>query len=416
MEGDEAPVKKYLSFVSFICMLGVVTVWSLVNPKQEYSDMENRNLQQFPVLSFSNIMDGTFQNQYESYLSDQMFCRDQWVDVYSRLEQLSGKQEINNVYLGRDYYLIEKYTENEFDKDLQKANIDILSNFLDNISAHFGEKHVSCLFVPSKIDVLKNKLPCFAEEYDGNEVVEQIKAEVRNKNRVQNLADALSQHKDEYIYYRTDHHWTTLGAYYGFCEYERMNAQKVPELKDYEQELVFDDFFGTTYNKAHTFVKPDEVHIFHTDYENVKVNGNNGEFKSDSFYFHEAAKDSFDRYQLFMSKNTGKIEVTTSGKKGRTLLLIKDSYANCFVPFLANEYSKIIMIDCRYTKAKMKHILKQYTDITDVLVLFNIEKFRKDTHLASLEISEEDLRKTEEDKKDVEEEEHDIFADLISLD
>lgn len=159
------------------------------------------------------------------------------------------------------------------------------------------------------------------------------------------------------------------------------------------------------------------MRIFHTDYENVEVNGNNGEFKSDSFYFYEAAKDSFDRYQLFFSKNTGKIEVTTFGKKGRTLLLIKDSYANCFVPFLANEYSKIIMIDCRYTKAKIKHILKQYRDITDVLVLFNIEKFRKDMHLSSLEITAEDLMKIDKEKdKNEDDEEDDIFADLASLD
>ena len=190
-----------------------------------------------------------------------------------------------------------------------------------------------------------------------------------------------------------------------------MNNRKVAPLKDYKREVVFDDFYGTTYNKAHTFVKPDEVEIFHTDYENVKINMNNDEIKSDTFYFKDVAQKSFDRYQLFFSKNTGKIEIQTSAKNDKTLLVIKDSYANCFVPFLAGEYSKIIMIDCRYTRLKMKTILREYQEVSDILVLFNIEKFRKDTHLTSLKLTKEDLKKEEETQ-----EEDDIFGDLISLD
>ena len=139
-----------------------------------------------------------------------------------------------------------------------------------------------------------------------------------------------------------------------------------------------------------------------------------------SDYFEDVAKKSSDRYQLFFSKNTGKIEVTTSAKNNKVLLVLKDSYANCFIPFLSNEYSKIIMIDCRYTKMKMKQIFRQYPEITNVLVMYNIEKFRKDTHISSLQMSLEELKaartKTnDKDKKDKDSEE-DIFSGLVSLD
>ncbi|MDD7403574.1 MAG: DHHW family protein [Butyribacter sp.] len=404
-------MKKYLVTGMFIVLLSVVTIWSFVVPQRKYSDLENRNLQQFPKVSVKSVLNGNFQEKYETALADQIFLRDNWVDIYAKLEQFIGKKEINDVYLGKDGYLIEKYEEQDFDKKLEEENIKQLSNFLNVTSQQFGKEHVSCMFVPSKINVLDNKMSVQDKEYDGGKVVEQIQQQVDDKSRVINLENILKKHNDEYIYYRTDHHWTTLGAYYGYCAYENMNNRKVAPLKDYKREVVFDDFYGTTYNKAHTFVKPDEVEIFHTDYENVKINMNNDEIKSDTFYFKDVAQKSFDRYQLFFSKNTGKIEIQTSAKNDKTLLVIKDSYANCFVPFLAGEYSKIIMIDCRYTRLKMKTILREYQEVSDILVLFNIEKFRKDTHLTSLKLTKEDLKKEEETQ-----EEDDIFGDLISLD
>ena len=419
MERCEVFMKKYLLVVVFVLMSGGFTLGSLFSSPREYSDLENRNLQQSPDISMHGLLEGEYQKQYENYLTDQFFFRDKWVGLHAQLECIAGKKEVNQVYLAEDGYLIEKYSEKDFDSELQNANVDSLSNFLNVTSDVLGKSHVSCLFVPSKIDALKDKVTLFEEDYNGNTVVEQVKDKVKNKERVSNLNNVLSKRSDEYIYYRTDHHWTTLGAYYAFCEYEKMNAKSIPNLRDYKVEMVYDDFLGTTYNKAHISAKPDEVHILHMDEENVTVNINNGEMKSDSFYFPKAAKEGFDRYRLFFSKNTGKIEVSTSTSNNKTLLLLKDSYANCFVPFLSKEFSKIIMIDCRYTKGKMKHIFQQYPDITDVLVLYNIEKFRKDTHLTSLELTEKELRQAKFSKmqsKKEDDSEDDILKDLVSLD
>ena len=299
-------------------------------------------------------------------------------------------------------------------------NVKNLASFLDVCSEELGKSNVTCMFVPSKIDVLRNKLSVLEEDYDGSKIVERVRSKVKNKDRVVNLADVLKKRSNEYIYYRSDHHWTTLGAYYAYQEYEKLNGRTAPALKEYKQKVVFDDFLGTTYSKSHVPVKKDEVTTFSREDEKVSINGNNGEFTSNSFYFEDVAKKSSDRYQLFFSKNTGKIEVTTSAKNNKVLLVLKDSYANCFIPFLSNEYSKIIMIDCRYTKMKMKQIFRQYPEITNVLVMYNIEKFRKDTHISSLQMSLEELKaartKTnDKDKKDKDSEE-DIFSDLVSLD
>ena len=413
-------MRKYLSVIVFLCVIFGFTIGSAVVPSKKFSEMEKRNLQQKPKVSVSSVVKGSYQKKYEKYLSDQFFLRDKWVNIYAQLEKNTGKKEINNVYIGKDDYLIEKYSERDFDDELQKMNVKNLASFLDVCSEELGKSNVTCMFVPSKIDVLRNKLSVLEEDYDGSKIVERVRSKVKNKDRVVNLADVLKKRSNEYIYYRSDHHWTTLGAYYAYQEYEKLNGRTAPALKEYKQKVVFDDFLGTTYSKSHVPVKKDEVTTFSRGDEKVSINGNNGEFTSNSFYFEDVAKKSSDRYQLFFSKNTGKIEVTTSAKNNKVLLVLKDSYANCFIPFLSNEYSNIIMIACRYTKMKMKQIFRQYPEITNVLVMYNIEKFRKDTHISSLQMSLDELKaartKTnDKDKKDKDSEE-DIFSGLVSLD
>lgn len=413
-------MRKYLSVIVFLCVIFGFTIGSAVVPSKKFSEMEKRNLQQKPKVSVSSVVKGSYQKKYEKYLSDQFFLRDKWVNIYAQLEKNTGKKEINNVYIGKDDYLIEKYSERDFDDELQKMNVKNLALFLDACSEELGKSNVTCMFVPSKIDVLRNKLSVLEEDYDGSKIVERVRSKVKNKDKVVNLADVLKKRSNEYIYYRSDHHWTTFGAYYAYQEYEKLNGRTAPALKEYKQKVVFDDFLGTTYSKSHVPVKKDEVTTFSRGDEKVSINGNNGEFTSNSFYFEDVAKKSSDRYQLFFSKNTGKIEVTTSAKNNKVLLVLKDSYANSFIPFLSNEYSKIIMIDCRYTKMKMKQIFRQYPEITNVLVMYNIEKFRKDTHISSLQMSLEELKaartKTnDKDKKDKDSEE-DIFSGLVSLD
>lgn len=399
-------------------MFGGASIWSFLNPAREFSDMENRSLQQLPAIRAENILSGKFQKKYEKYLSDQIFMRDNWVDFYAEIRKILGRKEINGIYLGSDGYLIEKFTEKDFNKEILERNTLILADFLNICSDYFGAKNVSCLFVPSKIDVLADKLPAFSDVYSGSNVAGKVKKLVKNKKRVQNLKDALLAHADEYIYYRTDHHWTTLGAYYGYCEFQKLNGEDVPEPGLYRQETVFNNFYGTSYNKSHIRTKPDEVCLFHNGNEDVTVNINDGEIISDSFYFKDKAESGFDKYSVFFSKNTKKIEINTKNNTKKTLLVVKDSFANCFVPFLAGSYDKIIMADCRYNKGRIGTVFREYKDITDVLVIFNIEKFSEDTHLSFLKLSPSGLKEelAGKDEKNNANTGDDILGGLISLD
>lgn len=127
-------MRKYLSVIVFLCVIFGFTIGSAVVPSKKFSEMEKRNLQQKPKVSVSSVVKGSYQKKYEKYLSDQFFLRDKWVNIYAQLEKNTGKKEINNVYIGKDDYLIEKYSERDFDDELQKMNVKNLALFLDACS------------------------------------------------------------------------------------------------------------------------------------------------------------------------------------------------------------------------------------------------------------------------------------------
>ena len=158
-------MRKYLSVIVFLCVIFGFTIGSAVVPSKKFSEMEKRNLQQKPKVSVSSVVKGSYQKKYEKYLSDQFFLRDKWVNIYAQLEKNTCKKEINNVYIGKDDYLIEKYSERDFDDELQKMNVKNLALFLDACSEELGKSNVTCMFVPSKIDVLRNKLSVLEEDY-----------------------------------------------------------------------------------------------------------------------------------------------------------------------------------------------------------------------------------------------------------
>ena len=354
-------------------------------PDNKISDMENRELAQKPAFSGKLFLAGSYQDSYGEYLNDQFPWRDGWSFAAASLQAAFGKKDINGVYLGKDGNLLEKYQEEDFEKAQVDENVKYLSDFLNYAAKHYGKENVHCMMLPSKTEALAEKLPAFAESFRAENVLPALEDKLEEPGLLLDVEAALEKHKEEYIYYRTDHHWTTLGAYYAWAAFAEAAGLPVRELGYYQREAVFTDFYGTTYNKAHIGVTPDEVELFHhAGEDSVQVDMDDGELVSDSVYFPEEAAEGFNRYNIFFSKNTFKIVVTTGADTGKSLLLIKDSFANCFVPFLTGDYSQIIMIDYRYGKLPMRKILEKYKDVTDVLVMFNTEKFMQNTKLSKL--------------------------------
>lgn len=383
---------KKVIILLFMTAIWAIMLINIMTPEKEFSPTENRVLETKPELALDDILSGDYQQTYENYLNDQFIARDRLVDVAVGIARAEGNRDVNGVYIGKDGYLLEKYTDQDFDKQQVEDNVCLLGDYLNRMTDRFGAEHVSCLLVPGKAAALPEKLPAYAGAYE-NELTDMLLEQLEEPDILLDLTETMQEHQDEYIYYRTDHHWTTLGAWYAYGAWAEKDGLESGDITAFERETFADEFYGTTYNKVHVRVEPDQVELFHGPMEaTARVDKNDGETLAETFYFPEETEDELDKYRIFFGGNTAKIAIDTGSQAGagKTLLVLKDSYANCFVPFLASHYERIIMLDLRYCSDMVDDLMAQEPDITDVMVLYNFEKFMQDDHQDLLEEIAED--------------------------
>ena len=165
---------KISVIVLFVGTLAFSFFLSVLFPQKEFSATENRPLEQRPELCVEDILSGDFQETYENYLNDQFPGRDRWVNLAVGTDRLLGQKDVNKIYLGKDGYLLEKYSDGDFDERQSEDNIGILGEFLNRMTEQYGKEHVDCFFVPGKAAALSKKLPKFAEPYDEQEIISAV--------------------------------------------------------------------------------------------------------------------------------------------------------------------------------------------------------------------------------------------------
>ena len=391
--------------VLFILSITVFTLLSVFLPKSDFSEAENRELQTLPEISLEAINSGDFQKEYNDYLSDQFVARDFWVKAKTNIMLALGKQDINGVYIGRDGYLLEKYSENDFDSETVEYNVEVLTAFLNKYASSCN---VKCAFIPSKGTVMLNKLPAHAVAYDTSYVMSEVQKGISEKVEFYDFTDELIKHNEEDIYFKTDHHWTQLGAYYAYTVLTANSSyasEYQPNLDN--PKTVTEDFYGSTFDKIQMDIKPDSITYYDTG---VKTHLDfNGEAQnSDSLYF-PSALETKNKYEYFLGGNYARCDITTDVKNGKTLLLLKDSYSNALVPFLACNYEKIIMLDLRFYKDDINELISSEKP-QDIFVINNTEKFMVNENMTVIDDNEdyeEDVDENEADNEESEEAEDD---------
>ncbi len=372
---------KIIVCVFFLVLLAALTFASMVNPVRESSESENRPLAQMPEFSLEAIFGGEFTKGYEDFVTDQFVWRDAWINIKSRVERLLGKTASNGVYFGKDGYFIERVTENDIDREQLDKNIGQLEKFLENMTPEIQNKPVIAL-APVAAMILEDKLPWLADEYDWDTLFDSLSE--RFGDSFVDLRPVLRANKDDYVYYRTDHHWTTDGAYLAYTEIIKKFGFKPLSKDEFDRVEVSDSFLGTVIAKLN--IKSDTDTIVRYDPKEVgkvTLNYNNGALVADSFYNDDKLLTR-DKYAYFLGDNTALIEVGTENKNGRVLIMAKDSYANCMLPMLACHFEKIYVIDMRYFNAGMVSYAKQLGDVTDALVLYNVSGFSSAKELVKL--------------------------------
>lgn len=362
--------------VSFFLILLLVFLINILTPDKSFSQKENRVLSSKPELNLSQITSGKFSPKYETYVNDQFPLRDTWVTLKAGCDRLMGKTEENGVYLGKDGYLMEA-----FNPPPQKQLDATLTAMTDFAQSHSNIKQYA-LIAPNAVNILEEKLPFAAPAIDQNPYIDTVKNTLNEAGLTFiDVRDTLSEHKDEGIYYQTDHHWTTQGAWFAFNETAKIMEIDASSL-EYESVPVSESFQGTLSAKSgFRSGKKEELSVFLPtgDAPSSVVNYVNEQKKSGSFYVTEQLKVR-DKYALFFNGNHPQVKISTPVKENRTLLILKDSYANCFVPFLAPHYRNIIMVDPRYYYGDLEKLI-QVENVQEILYLYNANTFFSDTSL-----------------------------------
>lgn len=364
---------KRLPGVIFMVLLLGLAGKEALSHQRTYSPVEKRELQTRPEISITKVLDGRFQKKYESYLRDQFPGRDHWVSFQTDMELFMGKNEIHNVYIGKNHYLLEHYTEKEFDPQQISKNLQALEKFVGKAKQN-ADVHV--MMVPTKSWVLREKLPAFAPHYKEQKFYDALQQKLEKEDVLISVEPVLDAHKEEEIYYRTDHHWTTLGAWYAYEQYTKAvggDLQRAQGKKKFR--CISKDFYGTTYAKINYARQADKIEIYEPA-DKLRVVYNMGEKKTKTLYDVSLLKTA-DQYSVFTGGNQAVLEITGGIKNGKTLLLIKDSFANSILPFLAEDYEKLVVVDLRQLNVSGDRLLEMFSP-TDILILYNSAQFAQD--------------------------------------
>ncbi len=359
--------------VVFLCIIMLAfLVGDLLQKDIFFSESENRILASKPKLSEAGVVSGEYMEQYEAYVNDQFVSRNTWITLKTRMDILLQKKEINGVYLAADDYLIEQHLPSDFSTEVIERKLELLQGLVQEYP------QTKVMLVPTADNILTKKLPDFAPFYDQKTLIQQVKERV-GEEQVIDLFPILEAHAEEELYYRTDHHWTTLGAYYGYEAFTKAFDLPTRWYLKGEMQTVTEDFLGTLQSKLNLSVDAEEIKIFPRTLETkVRITYDFAK-RSDSFY-EESYLQGKNKYGYFLDDNHAIVEIERETFSERVLFVIKDSYANTMLPMLAHHYAKIYVLDLRYFNGNLLDFMQSCDEYgnMDVLVLYNCVHFLED--------------------------------------
>lgn len=342
-----------------------------IMPKQEFSQNEKRVLEEMPKFSLESLADGSWFSKMDTYFSDHFFARDFWVGLHSYINQAVGLN--GDVYKGEDNWLLEKpITQNS----IWTENIKIIEQFAQN------HDNIYFMAVPTKGYIMKDKLPKLHDNYPDAQLLNQLKSLLSEEVSFIDVSDVLSENSD--VYYKTDHHWTSKGAYIAYSKAgEQMGFTPTPQT-EYDIEN-YDGFYGTSYSKSGLWATPpDTISLWKQQNLNVNVTitDENRPFpiEYDSMFFTDHL-DEADKYPVFLDGNHALVNLKSNADTDKKLLIIRDSFAHCLAPFFASEYIEIDLIDIRYFKKQTVSELIEQNNYDDILFVYGLDTLATDRSL-----------------------------------
>ncbi len=358
-----ARISQVVTAVLFCAFLAGFGLLHILLPDRTFSPVENRTLSKMPDFSWSALVDGSYTSKLEKYLEDQFPLRDGWMGLKNRYEYLLGKREFHGVYLCGDR-LIHKIE----DASRAEQNISYLQKLteLTDIPVYLG-------LIPTAAEVYRDQLPVGAENFDQAAYLEKVRESVPGAVWV-DIEKWMDGASGVSLFYRTDHHWTSAGAWHGYAAL--MEAMGEPSEPLGTPETVADDFYGTLYSSSGVhWLAPDTIERYVSG-EGVTVeNFEKGET-------HGLYVDSFlgekDKYASFLGGNTPLYIIRNpEAASGEKLLVVRDSYSDAMAPFLSQYFAEIHLVDLRYYRTSVAEYAQE-NGMERIFVCYSVENFVKD--------------------------------------
>lgn len=362
--------RKAPLFSAAVLLLLVLAVLELSLPPRFISRMENRSLSQPPVWTIDSFLSGSFSKAAENFSADQMPARDLFVSVYALMDAAQGKTLRGDILFGKNGYLFEK------NDALSENNVRLNTQAFSTLLARTGASGVMML-VPSSACLYPGLLPAFSPVADEQKLLRL--AASGKAVWIDVLAALKAVAQDEPLYYKTDHHWTAGGAYTGYLAL-CASLGYTPFVPDPQRVQTFGPFYGSYFVRSPSpFIRGDTLKIDETPGLTLWI----GNEKKDALY-DEKAIAGRDKYAALLYGNHAEITLRNSACASGTLLVIKDSYANALLPYLAMNNAVVYAVDPRYFQGDIVKYTKQ-RKVDQIVCLYGLSTFAQSRNLALME-------------------------------
>ncbi|MCD7786027.1 MAG: hypothetical protein LUH18_10765 [Oscillospiraceae bacterium] len=373
-------VVQILNIAVFLGFLIVLAVVSLAIPEEDYSETENRYLAEMPDISISDWFSGDYSEDLTSWLDDHFAMRTNWISLHTSLELLQGRNEVNGVYITSDRLL-------ELTDEIDYSVVD---NSLEAITylSELSDTPVYVMLVPTAAEIYSDEVSYTFKKVSQRELINYAYNYLSENSSAETIDvySTLYSAREEYIYYRTDHHWTSTGAYLAYISAADTMGYTASTLDKFDVKYASHSFYGSLHSKVlYDGIEADIIEFYLSNSRTVsKVSTDDDGNTVYSSVFDESYLSGKDKYLCYLGSNTAFTQVVSNSTGGK-LLVIKDSYANCFIPFLAENYSEIDIIDLRYLTTLGTYI-SDLSDYDSILILYNAQNFAEDTNLPKLKL------------------------------
>ena len=347
-------------FCGFLLVMAVGTFF----PKPAFSVMEKRYLADAPKMSWKTVLDGTWGEQVEEYLIDHVPGRDLFVGIHAYVELFAGRQKLSDIWLAEDKLLEAPVGT---DESVITRNMNTIHGFADTL-----DQKVHVMVVPSA------GWAAGVEGYTDDEALDAIAEAAGGNVSVISVGDIYSGKPE--LYYDTDHHWTSRGAFYGYEAFMQAVG------KEYRREQGFTitevpGFQGTTYSRSALWLFPeDTIELWHGS-DGLTVTNAETEGTHEGIFYWERLEEP-DKYTVFLDGNHSLVRVRNPEGTGK-VLVIRDSYSNCLGGFLAQSYGEVVLVDLRYYRQPVSRLVEE-EGFDDILVCYSCANFLTDTNLMLL--------------------------------